>query len=277
MITTNSRQSFLGPKAADELEWLQVGIVGLCGGGSHIAQQLAHIGFKHFLLCDFDHVETSNLTRMIGSRPSDADESEKKTVVIRRMVTDISPLASVHLVESRWQNQAEQLRSCSVIFGCVDSLAARNELEQFCRRFLIPYIDLGMDVHTTSSGFSISGQVAMSLPDQPCMRCMSILRDADLVKEYQRYGAAGGRPQVVWPNGVLASAAVGQLMGLILPWSKDQQPSLLLEYDGNRQCVFESAKLSYLQNTICSHFPAGQGLGDPFYIGFGRPVSHHSL
>ena len=265
MTTTNSRQSFLGPRAAAEFEGQHIGIIGLCGGGSHIAQQLAHIGFKHFLLCDFDHVEDSNLTRMVGSRPSDAERGEKKTAVIHRMVTDINPSASVQLIESKWQDQAEQLRSCSVIFGCVDSLAARDELERFCRRFLIPYIDLGMDVHLNNEGFSISGQVVMSLPDQSCMRCMGILRDDELAKEYARYGVAGGRPQVVWPNGVLASAAVGQYMSLIIPWSLDQKPSLLLEYDGNRQYIRESSKLNYLTGIACKHFPRGQVLGDPFF------------
>jgi len=266
MINTNSRQSFLGPKSAAEFGGQQIGIIGLCGGGSHIAQQLAHIGFKHFLFCDFDHVEDTNLSRMIGSRPQDAEQEEKKTVVIRRMVIDINPSASVQLMESKWQDQAEQLRSCSVIFGCVDSLSARDELERFCRRFLIPYIDLGMDVHSSNQGFSISGQVVMSLPDQVCMRCLGILRDEELAKEHARYGAAGGRPQVVWPNGLLASAAVGQYMSLILPWSQDQVPSLLLEYDGNRQCIRESSKLSYLSEFECRHFPKGQGLGDPFYV-----------
>lgn len=268
MIDTNSRQGFLGPRAAAEFEAHKVGIIGLCGGGSHVAQQLAHIGFKHFLLCDFDHVEDSNLTRMIGSRPSDAEGREKKTAVIHRMITDINPFASVHLINSRWQDQAERLRDCTVIFGCVDSLSARNELERFCRRFLIPYIDLGMDVHTSNAGFSISGQIAMSLPDQPCMRCMGILRDEELAKEHLRYGSAGGRPQVIWPNGVLASAAVGQFMALILPWSTDMRLKLLLEYDGNRQSICESSKLRYIADKACPHFPKGAELGDPFFSGF---------
>ena len=266
MTTTNSRQGFLGSKAAAEFEGQQIGIIGLCGGGSHIAQQLAHIGFKHFLLCDFDHVEDSNLTRMIGSRPNDAERGEKKTAVIHRMVSDINPSASVQLIESRWQEYTEQFRSCSVIFGCVDSLSARDELEKFCRRYLIPYIDIGMDVHTSVQGFSISGQIALSLPNQPCLRCLGVLRDEELAKEHQRYGAAGGKPQVVWPNGVLASIAVGQFMGLILPWSIGQKPSLLLEYDGNRQWVRESHKINYLAEYKCPHFLESQRLGDPFFL-----------
>lgn len=265
MIDSKSRQSFLGATASAEFERQKIGIIGLCGGGSHVAQQLAHIGFRNFLLCDFDHVEETNLTRMIGSRPNDAAVAEKKTHVIGRMMNDINPNVSTALVDSCWQDQAERFRNCSVIFGCVDSLLARDELERFCRRFLIPYIDIGMDVHNGSHGFSISGQVALSLPDYPCMHCMGILKENELAEEQSRYGAAGGRPQVVWPNGSLASAAVGQFMALILPWNSSTKPELLLEYDGNRQTIRESAKLRHIADTVCPHFPADKGLGDPFF------------
>jgi hypothetical protein len=49
-----------------------------------------------------------------------------------------------------------------------------------------------------------------------CLRCMGII--CDDVLERERYGAAGGRPQVVWPNGMLASAAVGIAVQLLTPW-----------------------------------------------------------
>lgn len=261
----NSRQDFLGERAEAEFAFQEIAIIGLCGGGSHIAQQLAHIGFSRFLLCDPDHVEDSNLTRMIGSRPSDAKAARKKSAVIRRLISTINPDANVAALPVRWQEAASRLRNCSAIFGCVDSLQTRSELEQFCRRFLIPYIDIGMDVHGTTSGFAISGQVALSLPRCPCLRCMGILRDSDLAKEAAKYGQAGGRPQVVWPNGILASAAVGQFMSLILPWANEQRPELLLEYDGNKNILMTSSKAAYLRDMTCQHHDQAGSLGDPFF------------
>ena len=265
MTNNVSRQSFLGSMAEEEFTEQKIGIIGLCGGGSHIAQQLAHIGFRNILICDYDVVDETNLTRMVGSRPSDADNAELKTTVVQRTIKDINQEIFVETVNSKWQEQAEKFRGCSVIFGCVDSLSARDELERFCRRFLIPYIDIGMDVHSMANGFSISGQVALSLPEQPCLRCMVILRDEELAKEHARYGAAGGRPQVVWPNGVLASTAIGQFMTLILPWNQDQEPELLMEYDGNRHSIRESSRSPYLKKMTCSHYCNVGQLGDPFY------------
>jgi molybdopterin/thiamine biosynthesis adenylyltransferase len=264
-MNNHSRQSFLGDRAETEFQKQKIAIIGLCGGGSHIAQQLAHIGFSQFVICDYDHVEETNLTRMIGSRPSDASTAEKKSRVIERLIKEINPAAHVEAVTARWQEAAKLLRDCSIIFGCVDKLLARDELERFCRRFLIPYIDIGMDVHACEDGFAISGQVAISLPNCPCLRCMGILRDDALAKEQARYGDAGGRPQVVWPNGILASTAVAQFLGLILPWSTSVKPQLLTEYDGNRQQLRESPKLRFFENTQCHHYETNMELGDPFF------------
>src|SRR5437879_6710362 len=62
-----NRQSFLGPSAQDIFSRAKVGIVGLGGGGSHINQQLAHIGFRGVVLCDDDRVEWTNLNRLVGA------------------------------------------------------------------------------------------------------------------------------------------------------------------------------------------------------------------
>jgi molybdopterin-synthase adenylyltransferase len=56
------------------------------------------------------------------------------------------------------------LRACHVIIGCVDSYRERDELERFARRFLIAYIDIGMDVHPLDNGLVVGGQVVLSLP-----------------------------------------------------------------------------------------------------------------
>ena len=133
-----SCQSFLGPDAEATVSAATIGIIGLCGGGSHVAQQTAHIGFGTFILADHDHVEESNLNRMIGSRPEDAEASALKTAVIERTVKLIKPDADLVLVPTKWQDAEIAVRDCTAIFGCVDSFVARDELERFCRRYLIP-------------------------------------------------------------------------------------------------------------------------------------------
>lgn len=254
MSDRNIRQSFLGVDSQQTIAASKIGIVGLCGGGSHVVQQLAHIGIGKLLVSDFDKVDMSNLNRMIGSRPEDAKNGTLKTGVIERMVGEINPNVEVIKLDGMWQENEVTLRDCDVIVGCVDKYAERDGLERFCRRYKIPYVDIGMDVHTVEAGYSISGQVILSVPEGPCMRCLGFLTDAKLALEQGHYGEVGGKPQVVWPNGVLASIAVGQVMGVLLPWNSEMKPTALIEYDGNRQISCASSKLEYLSHQKCKHF-----------------------
>jgi hypothetical protein len=264
MNTRNSRQSFLGNNSEKVLNQSRIGIIGLCGGGSHIAQQLAHIGIGEIVVADFDHVEVPNLNRMVGSCPADAESKRLKNDVIREFIHRINPNAKVEIV-GRWQESADLLKNCNIVVGCVDSFTARNELERFCRRFLTPYIDIGMDVHQVSSGYGLSGQVALSIPGGHCMWCHGILTEERLAREQRKYGAAGGKPQVIWPNGVLASIAVGHAISLLLPWNTDLPMSSLIEYDGNRHITRPGARLQLLKDVPCVHFEGEGSVGDPFF------------
>ena len=60
------RQSFLGGDSTERLDKLTVGIVGLGGGGSHVAQQLAHIGVGNFVLVDDDRIDETRRVDLLG-------------------------------------------------------------------------------------------------------------------------------------------------------------------------------------------------------------------
>jgi molybdopterin-synthase adenylyltransferase len=258
------RQSFLGADSEIVLGSTQAAIVGLGGGGSHIAQQLAHIGVGSFLPIDPDCIEDTNLNRLVGATIEDVRLGTAKVDIAERVIKAVNPAAEVMKRRANWTEVTAELRDADVIFACVDSMGCRSELEAFARRFLIPLIDIGMDVHESSDEFSISGQVMLSLPGKPCMRCMGLVTEEALAKEAARYGAAGRRPQVVWPNGTLASIAVGCFMKLVTPWETRKATPSLLEYDGDLQTVTLSNKLAYLPAN-CKHFHSVQDLGDPFW------------
>lgn len=259
------RQSFLGENSGTILRNSRVAVVGLGGGGSHIAQQLAHLGVGEFVLIDPDVVEDTNLNRLVGATQQDVDEGMPKSSVSARMVLGVNPGAKVRTETTQWQTCAVALRSCDVIFGCVDSIGERAQLEAAARRYLVPYIDIGMDVHKVNDEFCVGGQVALSVPGGPCLRCMGIVNESALKLEAELYGAAGGRPQVVWPNGILASLAVGFFVHLTTPWCRPRDLSVLIEFDGNSQTVLPSTKLGYLDMNTCRHFASLADVGDPFW------------
>src|SRR5581483_1341542 len=241
-----------------------VGIVGLGGGGSHIVQQLAHIGFQRFVLYDDDIVEESNLNRLIGATSADVLAETPKLHLAKMIIYGLQPKANVKGFACKWQEKPELLRGCQIVFGCVDSYKGREELEIACRRYLMHYIDIGMDVHGEKRPV-IGGQVILSSPGGPCMRCMGFLTDDRLAQEVALYGNAGHRPQVVWPNGVLASTAVGLAVDLITNWTQRGRSHAYLVYDGNEVIIKESITLRNMKNDPCSHFSASD-IGDPILV-----------
>lgn len=256
-------QQFLGEDSGKFLVGVTAGIVGLSGGGSHVVQQLAHAGIGGFVPVDFDIVEEKNLNRLVGATAEDARLKRSKTDVAVRVIRGVNPMARLTPRRATWQESTAALRRCDVIFGCVDSYRERDELEHFCRRFLIPYIDLGMDVHTAAGGFSVSGQTVLSSPGGPCLRCLGILTDRRLAEEAGRYGDAGSRPQVVWVNGVLASLGVGLFVQLVCPWDGAPQTTACCEFDGNRHRV-ETNRMDHAGDLRCTHYRDDE-LGDMFF------------
>lgn len=226
-------------------------------------QQLAHLGFTRFRLFDSDKVDLSNLNRLVGATLKDARRRTPKTSVARRVVTGLTPAADVHAPEGRWQERPELLRGCDIVFGCVDTFTERREIEVLCRRYLVPYIDIGMDVHRVGDDPPrMAGQVILSMPGGPCMSCLGFLTEERLAQEAALYGAAGRRPQVVWPNGVLASTAVGVAIDLVTGWTGRSDEPIYYSYDGNTGLVTRHVRLSYLQPGPCPHFPLSEA-GDP--------------
>ena len=182
------RQSFLGPASDEALGGATIGIVGLGGGGSHVAQQAAHMGIGGYVNVDPQEIEETNTNRLIGGTLADVncrngktgvtkrlvrwlnhriggtldqiDCERSKASIAKRLILGLEPRARIISVRDNWQVATDHLKSCDVIVGAVDSFAERDELERFARRYLIPYIDIGMDVHDIGkSGFLVSGQV----------------------------------------------------------------------------------------------------------------------
>lgn len=260
-----NRQSFLGPDSDAILNAATIGIVGLGGGGSHVAQQATHMGIGGYANVDPDIIEETNTNRLIGGTLADVAASRPKVEIAERLIRGLNPKARIVNVQDSWHAAVDDLKFCDVIIGAVDSFKEREQLERFARKHLIPYIDIGMDVHALGKkGFLVSGQVILSMPGAPCMRCCGFITDERLEQEAKLYGAAGSRPQVVWSNGVLASTAVGLLSQILTPWYPNPPSFVFLDYDGNKGTVTRNPRMELLKNHVCPHHPADE-TGDPLF------------
>ncbi len=258
------RQSFLGPHSQEVISNAKVGIIGLGGGGSHINQQLAHLGFQKIALCDLDRIEATNLNRVVGATLQDVRQKRHKTEIAGRLFKTLQPGAEVDDTPNTWQNKRDTLRDSDLIFGCVDSFSTRRDLEAFCRSLMIPYIDIGMTVlHPEGAPPEICGQTILSMPGELCMHCHQFFTPENLAREAEDYNA-GPQPQVVWSNGVLASNAVGYAIGLLTGWSGSKPPNWRVDYKGSQILLRGSCLVEALQSSSCTHYPLSQ-MGDAIF------------
>jgi hypothetical protein len=60
------------------------------------------------------------------------------------------------------------LKDSDIVVACVDTFRAREAINAFCRRYLIPLIDIGMIIRTQHERLvKADGQVIVSLPATP--------------------------------------------------------------------------------------------------------------
>lgn len=208
------------------LQRLHVGIVGLGGTGSILAQQLVHLGIRDFILIDPDTIEETNLNRVVGANYTDIGTS--KIDVVARYLTAHSDDTIVRKIPGNVVRAAiaKELCDTDVIFSCTDSHGSRSVIQQIAYQYLIPCIDMGSTI-TTDDGkvTGIFGRVQLLSPGEPCLWCCNLLdpeqvrRDmmSDVERRLDPYiqGAEEPAPSVVWLNGTVVSLAVGMLMAVM--------------------------------------------------------------
>jgi molybdopterin/thiamine biosynthesis adenylyltransferase len=263
------RQSLaIGPHADAALRRARVAVIGVSGGGSHVVQQLAHMGIGTLIPIDDQLVEESNLGRLVGARAADVDET-KKVEVARRLAGGIDPEIKVEQVEARFPEASviEALKSADVVVSCVDRFDVREGINAFCRRHLIPQIDIGIELHSNGERLvSADGQMIVSLPGQPCLRCW-FLTDALLEAERRRHppgydanSDAPGEAQVVSMNAVLAAEACNSVLDLITGYSRGARGPAFWQYEGRAGEMTRHDLPSRREDCPAC---AEEGLGDP--------------
>jgi len=90
-----SRQSFLGDHSEKFLKATTAGVIGLSGGGSHVCQQLAHIGVGNYVIVDPQVIEDKNLNRLVGGTAADIEAGTTKVDIATRLIRAVRPDAHI--------------------------------------------------------------------------------------------------------------------------------------------------------------------------------------
>lgn len=176
----------LGQSAQAQLEQMDIGIVGLGGTGSAVAEQLARMGVKKLRLVDHDKIERSNLSRLYGSTIRDVQKKKYKVDVVGSHLQTINPGLDVARV-SETVMKSDVLRSlanCDIIFSCLDRHGPRAVLNELSYQCFIPMIDVGVGLQKDESGL-VGGAARATIigPGLPCLICQEIVRPEVITAE----------------------------------------------------------------------------------------------
>lgn len=251
MIDT-SRMSFLGAPGLARLRAATATVVGAGGGGSHIVQQLAHIGIGRIVVIDPDRLETSNVNRVVGVTYRDIGRG-KANLLVKRFSSLGAQLVAVHARAETLQGRRWIARS-DVVLGGLDGFRPRDNVERICRSALVPYIDIGLTITIGQAGTvsAVGGQIVTSVPNGPCLRCVGVITDESLARDREEYVAGPPEQQVIPMNGILASQAVTIALALLTGFSTSHPLPPHLLYDGLEHSLRSN---TYLPDVPCPHYP----------------------
>jgi len=250
-----------GVQGQRAIQGLTIAIVGLGGTGSIVAQQLAYLGARAFVLVDPDEIEATNLNRLVGALPSDVGAF--KVDVAARHITAINPSARCTTIVGDVLDEeiAGQLTNADFIFGCTDSMASRALLNQLAYQCLIPCIDMGVGIGVLEDKIQyITGRTQMLSPGLPCLVCTDKL-DAEQVRrelmtEDQRkrdpyiVGAQVPQPAVISLNTTMSSAAITMFLAAVTGVPSDAR---MVIYDGIRGSLRPAAMSPRPHCIACSY------------------------
>jgi hypothetical protein len=232
-----------GAEGHEALAQLRVGIVGVGGTGSAVAEQLTRLGVRSLVVIDDDHITATNISRVYGSGLLDI--GRPKVDVASDNADRIGLGTHVTRCDGRIAHREplEKLRGCDVIFGCTDDHLGRFNLTRFAFWYLVPVIDLGVVIDAPDGRVrSITGRVTYVAPGAGCLVCGGVVdpervRDEGLAPEERRRLAAEGYarglddpdPSVVAYTTMVAAWGIADLLERLFGFGADNiRPELRL-------------------------------------------------
>lgn len=174
-----------GREGQQILRELTVAVVGAGGGGSLLIEMLAHLGVGHIVIVDYDVVDETNFSRIVGA--TEADVGRLKVEVARDLVTRIDPGIVVDAINGdiAYVDDARRLRDCDFAFLATDNILSRYAFNLLCYQYLVPGIQVGAKVTSDAVG-GIQLIHVMERPVTlvgPCLDCAGAIPEQELARE----------------------------------------------------------------------------------------------
>jgi hypothetical protein len=222
-----------GEKSQAKLARTTFGVVGTGSVGSVVAESLARMGVQKIILIDFDAVEKINLDRLLHATEADIGRPKVKvaTKALRKNATAEKFSAEEVLYSVVEESGFRKTLDCDVIFSCVDRPLPRSILNLIAYAHLIPVIDGGISIQTTTQG-TLQGadwKAHVACYGRRCLECLGQydptevqsdregkLDDPTYINSLARDHALRRNENVFSFSASLASMQVLQMLSLLL-------------------------------------------------------------
>ncbi|MGB1206871.1 MAG: ThiF family adenylyltransferase [Chitinophagales bacterium] len=142
------------------LQKATVMVVGAGALGNEVLKDLTLLGIGNILVVDMDTIENHNLTRTVLFRTKDI--GKYKAEVAAKRVNEIDENVNIRAFVGSVQSVFGMgvYKNCDIVFGCLDNIQARIDLNRYCYQTNTLYIDAGLrkldgDVKIFGNGFEV--------------------------------------------------------------------------------------------------------------------------
>lgn len=223
-----------GDAGQDILARTKVGIIGLGGAGSLLAEYLGRLGVGAFVLADPDRAEPHNLPRLTAASGFDAlvwlarennpawlrrfatRFAAPKVKLARRNIRRANREARVDAVFGNFLDPeiAAKFTDCDYLFLAADTMRARLLFNAIVHQYLIPGVQVGAKVRVDPASGDVLDAYSVVRPvtsESGCLLCNNLINSAKLQEESiseeerrrQRYV---DEPEVVAPSVITLNA-----------------------------------------------------------------------
>lgn len=233
----------------DLLHQSKVLVVGAGALGNEILKNLALLGIGNILIIDFDHIETSNLSRSVLYRIDDDGHSKAHTAA--HAVKSINPDCNVFALNADITHEAGLgvFRWADVVICGLDNRQARLAVNAACWKVNRPWMD------GATESFQGIARVFVP-PDGVCFECTLSEKDQQLMNVRNSCGfiareaiRRGRTPTTPTTSAVIAGIEVQEALKLL--HKRADMPNLISKgffFDGN---TYDCFTIEYTRRDDC--------------------------
>mgnify|MGYP005846305209 CR=1 FL=1 len=244
-----------------------IGIIGVGGLGSIIAENLVHSGFNSLHLIDPDHVELTNLNRIVGAYYCDAQLQKLKVDAVRDHLERINPCVDIcahpHGIED--PSLLPYIMQCDWLLVTTDNHFSRFKAQEIALQLGIPLISSGVNITVEDGRITdMSGEVIIArYGDNLCLNCLGRINpimiaaeqnpESFIAQELVRKGYVAGLevkdPAVKTLNAILGAMTVDVLVN---QFTLRQEHKPIIVYENNDHIsIYEETDSVKRRNILC--------------------------